>query len=71
MHDRNGSPLKFGDKVMFVGTITQLSATDDYCNVSVESVIGRRPDGAKEVLSAINTGVLTLLEHAPMDKGEG
>ncbi len=39
------------------------SATNtDYCNVSLQTVTGRRPDGAKEQIRAINTGVLTLLE---------
>jgi hypothetical protein len=64
MHDRNGTPLKVGDVVLLPGRITQLSeGTADYCNVSVESLEGRRPDGAKETL-CINTGVLVLHEHA-------
>lgn len=58
MHDAKGRPLKEGDKVIIPGTISQLFATEEYCNVSVESDLGRRPDGAKEHISAINTGVL-------------
>jgi len=65
MHDRNGTPLKIGDFVMIPGVITQLSeSTEDFCNVTVETETGRRPDGKKESLSAINTGVLVLVEHA-------
>jgi len=61
MHDRNGTPLRVGDIVMIPGRVTQLSeSTPDYCNVSVESLHGRRPDGMKEHFSAINTGVLVL-----------
>jgi hypothetical protein len=63
MHDRNGTPVKVGDIVMIPGRITQLvESTPDYCNVSVESVHGRRPDGMKEYF-CINTGVLVLYER--------
>ena len=58
MHDAKGRELKQGDRVVIVGVVTQVSSTENYCNVSVESVLGRRPDGAKETMSAINTGVL-------------
>jgi hypothetical protein len=62
MHDRNGTPLKVGDLVMIPARITNLSeSTPDYCNVSAESLHGRRPDGAKETF-CINTGV-TVLHH--------
>ena len=60
MHDANGTPLKVGDVVMIPAVVTQLHAGENYCNVSVETVFGRRPDGLKENLSAINTGVLVL-----------
>ena len=58
MHDARGRLLKAGDKVLLIGTITQLHATEDFCNVTVQSTFGRRPDGMKENISAINTGVL-------------
>lgn len=58
MHDAKNRPLKVGDRVFIPAKITELSATADYCNVTVESVIGRRPDGLREKVSAINTGVL-------------
>lgn len=63
MHDKNGTPLKMGDLVLIPAKITSLNAGEDYCNVSVETVHGRRPDGAKETMSAINTGVLVLHER--------
>lgn len=63
MHDRNGTPLKVGDRVMVEGVITNLSeSTPDYCNVTVQSIVGRRPDSQKEAL-CINTGVLALLSR--------
>lgn len=60
MHDRNGTPLKKGDTVLVEAVITELYESEEYCNVSLKSVEGRRPDGLKETISAINTGVLTL-----------
>lgn len=66
MHDRNGTELKVGDVVMVEAIITQLQPSDDYCNVNLETVDGRRPDGSKETIHAINTGVLVLI--ARMDE---
>ena len=65
MHDRNGTELHVGDTVMVEAVITELWAGDEFCNVAMQSVAGRRPDGAKESLGAINTGVVTLLSRAP------
>jgi hypothetical protein len=58
MHDAKGRELKVGDVVVLKATITELHPTEEYCNVGIESEFGRRPDGAKERVSAINTGVL-------------
>ncbi len=63
MHDANGKELKVGDAVMISATITQLSATEDYCNVNLETERGRRPDGLKEKINAINTGVLVRINY--------
>jgi hypothetical protein len=62
MHDCNGTPLKAGDVVLIEARIVELHPGDDYCNVTVETLVGRRPDGAHERISAINTGVLTLYQ---------
>ena len=65
MHDVNGTPLKIGDTVNMTCKITSLSeGSEEFCNVSVETVHGRRPDGQKERFSAINTGQLVLVERA-------
>lgn len=58
MHDAKGRPLSEGDIALIPVKITQVSATEEYCNVSVQSILGRRPDGVKENISAINTAVL-------------
>lgn len=58
MHDAKGRPLKEGDRVLIPGRITSTCATDEFCNVTVESLIGRRPDGSKETFSGFNAGVV-------------
>lgn len=58
MHDAKGRPLAKGDIVLVPAKVTEVYATEDYCNVSVETLQGRRPDGAKERMNAINTGVM-------------
>lgn len=62
MHDKNGNELKVGDTVMVPMTITSISPGEEYCNCTLETVYGRRPDGAKERMSAVNTGVVVLLD---------
>ena len=62
MHDRNGTPLKAGDFVMIPGKIKNVSAGDEFCNVDVETTLGRRPDGEKNTLYALNTAQLILVE---------
>jgi hypothetical protein len=58
MHDAKGRELKVGDVILIPARITQLSPTEDYCNVSASSLFGRRPDGSRETFGAINTGVM-------------
>lgn len=68
MHDKNGKELKVGDTVLLPAKITQLQPTEDFCNVQLESLFGRRPDDQKETVYAINTGV--LLRANPGDSSE-
>ena len=58
MHDAKGRELKVGDLVLIPAKLTELFPTEDFCNVSAETVLGRRPDGNKEWFGAINTGVM-------------
>jgi len=64
MHDRNGNPLKKGDIVLIEAEVEDLSPTDDYCNVTLKTTDGRRPDGQVETIHAINTGVVLLSRSA-------
>lgn len=36
MHDRNGEPIKVGDRVRLEGTVTSTTASEEYCNVTVK-----------------------------------
>ena len=58
MHDAKGRELKAGDVVLIPARIKEAYPTEDYCNVDVETIFGRRPDGEKERFSAFNTGVV-------------
>ena len=63
MHDANGKPLKVGDEVTIRARIRNLQeGTPDYCNVTVQTELGRRPDGMKETIT-LNTGVLEKVEE--------
>lgn len=59
-HDQFDKQLAVGDEVLVLATVTELHATEDYCNVTLETVYGRRPDGQKEMIHAINTAVVAL-----------
>ena len=58
MHDRFNRELKEGDLVLIPARVVELNSTADFCNVTVETIFGRRPDGQQERISAINTRVL-------------
>lgn len=62
MHDRCGNPLAKGDKVIIEAVITELYPTEDYCNVQLQTLHGRRPDGQKETIYSINTAVLDKVD---------
>lgn len=56
MHDHNGNELKVGDVVNIPCVVTHLNeGNEDFCNVTLETVHGRKPDGEKSSFSAINT----------------
>lgn len=68
MHDRNGTPLKVGDKVMMPCVITNVcEETEDFCNVELVTEWGRRPDGKAEKFSAVNTAQVVLVERPKRD----
>lgn len=64
MHDMMNQPLKVGDTVLIPAKIVELQPFENLCNVSVETLHGRRPDGMKEKIWAINTGVMLKVGSA-------
>jgi hypothetical protein len=58
MHDANGTPINKGDRVLIPCEVLEVYPGPDYCNVSVRTTLGRRPDGQRETFSAINTAQL-------------
>ncbi len=58
MHDAKNRALKVGDTVLVPCVVTELYQTEEFCNVAVETKVGRRPDGELERIGAINTGVM-------------
>lgn len=54
MHDRNGNPVKVGDRVQLQGEITQTSdGTEEYCNVTVKITEKDQEHGAFNVQSTV------------------
>lgn len=58
MHDAKGRELKVGDSVLIPCVVTGITTTEDYCNITMETKFGRRPDGIKEYIGGINSGVV-------------
>jgi len=66
MHDKNGTPLKVGDKVMIPATIVEVQAHPDFCNATVRPRFwarGMRGSCDREERMVVNTGQLVLLER--------
>lgn len=55
MHDAKGRELKVGDTVIVPCRVVSVSPGAEFCNVSIETIGGRLPDGAKNSYGDINT----------------
>lgn len=62
MHDRNGTALKVGDKVMLQGTIVEVQAHADYCNATV-LLLPMRGSGGRDEREVVNTAQVVLVER--------
>lgn len=69
MHDANGQELKKGDMVLIPAEITEVYPSEEYCNVTLKTTLGRRPDGNKETIGAINTAVLVKVSGVDVKLG--
>jgi hypothetical protein len=56
--DANGTPLAKDDIVLIEAKVLRLGTSENYNNLWVETVLGRRPDGAKEQLPGFNSAVV-------------
>lgn len=68
MHDANGTPLRKGDRVLIPGIITNLKTKENFCNVEVQTELGRRPDGQRDTLHALNTAQLIKFHNVNPDQ---
>lgn len=64
MHDANETPLKKGDIVTVECVIVDLFESENYCNVNLKTVLGRKPDGLQESIGGINTAVFVLKQKS-------
>lgn len=52
MHDCKGRPISVGDTVLVPFTVTTTSATEEFCNVTLETVAVMFPGDRKTMLTA-------------------
>ena len=50
MHDRFGRPIQVGDKVLVECVAKECYATDEYCNLTLETVLPMFPGENKTVI---------------------
>lgn len=56
-HDRDGNVLEPGDFVVVRCVVNSITTGEEFCNLTLESIEGRKPDGYKETL-CINANVV-------------
>lgn len=66
MHDKNGKPLKKGDRVTIEAEIKETYATDEYCNVQLAVGEKGQEHGPHNVTAfvTVNAKQTTLIEEA-------
>lgn len=62
-HDKNGTPLKEGDKVLVEFDVKEVSANADFCNCKCETTLPMLP-GTQPVTIWFNTKQVLLLQKA-------
>lgn len=50
-HDKNGTELKVGDTVQVAAKVLSIQPTEDYCNLSLETVEPMYPGDTKSSLT--------------------
>jgi len=62
MHDKDGKPLRVGDKVTIEYEIVESAATEDYCNLKVKTVLPFYPDVNRFDTSWVNSKQTSKVE---------
>lgn len=64
MHDRNGTPIQKGDKVLIEAVVDEVYAGADYCNVRL-AIGSDKPHGPANIQSSVtlNSHQTLLLER--------
>lgn len=68
-HDKHGKLIEVGDEVVLRGKVTQVSAGEEYCNVTIETA-PMFPHTELGIMSAINTRQLELVGKGPKAMAE-
>jgi len=65
-HDANGNSLSVGDEVVLKGRVTEVCATEEYCNVTFQALRTPRPaDCGKQFTT--NAALLERVPSSPSD----
>lgn len=67
MHDKNGTPIKKGDKVLIVAEITAEHASETFCNITL-GIGYDQPHGEYNIQNQVtlNAKQVLLVEKAPV-----
>lgn len=60
-HDKYSQKLKVGDEVIVRFIIKTLDEGEEFCNMTLQTTAGRRPDFKKETWNTVNTAVAELV----------
>lgn len=61
-HSKSGKVLEVGDRVVIECTVKSICAGEEFCNITLESVEGRKPDGFKETIT-LNAAVIEKISE--------
>lgn len=61
--DRNGKPLKVGDKISILAVIENIAEENGLTNVSAKTVFGAPPDGRNFAIPHLNSAQVEKVEE--------
>jgi hypothetical protein len=63
-HDKNGTPIKAGDLVVVECKVVSVTPDQDFCNLTLESLLAMPGNGVKMTIAAINAKQVLLTQKA-------